>query len=251
MDRYDQRMSHPERVLEFSRRGWRCLSDDDVAAYLDDRLDDTSRRETESHLANCHACRSLIGDVIAMRRREILQLPLGLKERALSAALSARKRPSVLVPAFATAGFACLILAIFLLESPQTLNLPLRKAPAVPAIAKSDLPSRQGDGNSDIVRKPTQPETAARILFPPQDASLERSQLRFRWRSVSRAEYYEVRVVTSDGDPVWAGESKTNSVDLPTDLSLSDGTYFVWVGAMIDGQIKRSLPVRFRVRTSP
>lgn len=250
MTREDQQLRQPRRVLELSRQRWRCLPDDVLAAYLDGGLNETSRRKAESHLADCQVCRSLIADVVAMRRLEISQLPWGLKERAFSTVLSHRNRRSVLIPTFAAAGIACVVLSLFLIERPLRLNLPLPKTPVAPAIAKSDLPPRQGDGNADMVRKLTQPEVIPTILSPAQNATVKRSQLRFRWTNVFRAQYYEIHLVTSEGDPVWESESKTNSVDLPTDVVFSEGVYFVWIDAVVDGQVKRSVPVRFLVGTS-
>lgn len=248
MNRDNQPLSHPGRALEFSRKSWRCLGDDVVAAYIDGSLDDTSRRVAESHLADCQACRSLVGEVVAMRRPETLQLPLGLKERAFSAALSSRRKHTVLIPAFAGVAAASVVLAVFLVESPQKLNLPLPKSPAAPTIAKSNLPQKPRDDNFEVVRNLKQPQPSPTILFPVENAAVSRSQLRFSWKNVPRAQYYEIHVVSTEGDPVWEGESKVNSLDSPTDFAMPDGTYFVWIGAVTDGQIKKSVPVRFLVR---
>ena len=249
MNRDNQSVVPTERTLDLPRRSWRCLRDDVIAAYVDGGLDDRSLEKTQSHLADCHACRSLVADVMAMRRLETLQPPFGLKERAFSTAVPRRKQ-AVLIPAFAVAAAACVIAAIFLVQGPQKLDLIRPNSPTAPMIAKSELPPGPRS-NSDVVRKLATPEITPKILFPLENANVKRSQLHFSWNRVSRAQYYEIHVVSPEGDPVWKGESKANSLELPGDVALSDGSYFVWIDAVAEGQIRKSVPVRFLVRNSP
>lgn len=237
-------------MSEVFRHGWRCLDDDAVAAYLDGRLDDATRGKAQSHLAGCKACRSLVADVAAMRRLDPSPLPLGLKERAFRAALPVRNKRVGMIPVFAAAGIACFALVVFYVQGPQRLDL-TPKSPAPPTVAKSQMPSIQGHGDSDIVRSLTPGPAAPTILSPTENATVRPGQLRFSWKSMPGAEYYEVHLVTTEGDPVWKGESKSSSLDLPPGTVLSEGTYFVWIDATINGTISKSIPVRFLVRKSP
>jgi hypothetical protein len=245
----DRQTDDSERMLEVSRQGWRCLGDDVVAAYLDGRLDDATRRKSQTHLADCDACRSLVADVAAMRRVEPSPLPLGLKERSFRAALPRKDKRVRMIPAFAAAGIACIALVVFWVQSPQKLDL-AAKSPAPPMIAKSHMPSSQVRINSDVVRNLAQPTGAPTVLIPTENATVSPGQLRFSWKSTPGAEYYEIHVVTTEGEPVWEGESKASSLDLPASTVLSDGAYFVWIDAMVNGKLTKSGPVRFLVRTS-
>ena len=245
-------MNQDDQMGEYPRQGWRCLRDDVTAAYLDGTLDGFALRRTQSHLASCQACRSLVADVMAMRRVETEQLPLGLQERAFRTAPPSKVRRTMLLPALAAAGIGCVVLAgVFLAEAPQKLNLPVLKSPTAPVIAKADLPAAPSASSQNVVRKLTEPENTPTILFPAENTAVRRNELRFSWKPVSRAQYYETHVVTLKGEPVWKGESKTNSLDLPSDLALSDGAYFVWIDAVTDGRIRKSAPVRFLVTKSP
>jgi len=244
-------MNQDDQIVDFPRQGWRCLRDDVIAAYLDGSLDDFGLRRTQSHLASCQACRSLVADVVAMRRLETVQLPPGLKERAFSTALPSKNRRTMLFPAFAAAGTGCVVLAIFLAEAPQKLNLPVPKPSTAPVIAKADLPPTPSANSQNVVRKLTEPENTPTILLPAENTTVRRNQLRFSWKPVSRAQYYETHVVTPEGEPVWKGESKTNRLDLPTDLAVSDSAFFASVQAVTDGHIKKPAPFRFLVTQAP
>lgn len=71
----------------------------------------------------------------------------------------------------------------------------------------------------------------------------------FTWTTISQSRHYEVRVVRSDGEPVWKGETEKPAMQLPAYLHLQDGVYFVWITASLDdGHTAKSPPVRFQVR---
>jgi len=66
---------------------------------------------------------------------------------------------------------------------------------------------------------------------------------------ISHARSYEIRIVASDGDLVWEGQTETSSLRLPPGVALKDGSYFVWITAYLqDGRSAKSSPVPFLIK---
>jgi hypothetical protein len=60
---------------------------------------------------------------------------------------------------------------------------------------------------------------------------------------------YEVRVVRSDGDLVWEGQTDKSAVQVPAEVTVKEGSYFVWITAFLeDGHTAKSAPVHFLVK---
>jgi len=250
MKENDGPLTNPATILEFSNRSWMCLRDDIVAAYVDGVLDETSRGRTESHLADCEVCRNLVGDVVAMQRVETLPLPLGLAQRAAIVTVPSQKR-RILTPAVLSAGLACAMVVTFFMVNRQEIQLLPSKVPIAPEIAKSEPPPTQGDTSSDAVRTLTPSARLPKILFPVDNMVLKREEITFKWKTLPPVERYEVHLVTSEGDPVWEGESKTTALAIPPNVRLKDGPYFVWIVAVLnDGHVEKSVPVRFLLKTT-
>jgi hypothetical protein len=73
----------------------------------------------------------------------------------------------------------------------------------------------------------------------------------FRWKTVPHSRYYEIHVVTSEGDLVWEGQSEASVLRPPADLRLNDGSYFVWITAYLEsGREAKSAPVKFSLASS-
>jgi hypothetical protein len=72
--------------------------------------------------------------------------------------------------------------------------------------------------------------------------------MEFRWSSVPTALYYEVRVVTAEGELVWQIDTAKNQTAAPDGLVLHSGKYFVLVSAVMEnGRTRKSSPMRFHV----
>jgi hypothetical protein len=234
-------------------RSWRlkCPGDDVLAGYLDGALDNAARTRIELHLADCTPCRSLIGDVAMMQRSDDMPLPLGLKQRAVASTAPRPKRTRwILIPA-AAAGFACLLIATVLLREPKNEVGPISTSPGAAVVAKSDIPLPVGQATPNVVRKGLPLEALPILIAPREGSVIELDKPVFRWKPVSRARYYEIHVVTSEGEPVWQGQSNRIGGNLARGATLKNGTYFVWVSAyLVDGRVQRSAPVSFVVNAS-
>jgi hypothetical protein len=234
------------------RRRWNCPSEEMLASYLDGAMGSEGRGRIESHLVDCEYCRSLVADVVRLQRFDAAPLPLDLTQKAIALVAPKSRRPRwILWPAAAMAGTAFVVIATFMLRSPQQLIVPSPSAPAAPVIAKSEPAPTVRRPDRDIVRKLAPTSLSPILIFPKRDSVVAREQLEFKWKPVPRSRYYDIHVVTSDGDMVWAGQSDRVVLKLPGDLTLKDGPYFVWISAYLDdGRVQKSAPVRFLVTAS-
>jgi hypothetical protein len=228
--------------------GLKCPGNDILAGYVDGGLDQAARSRTESHLADCAACRSLVGDVVTTRRLEATPLPLGLKQRAIASTAPSRTVARwVLVPATA-AGLTVILIAILLIRVPRDEITLISRSPVADVVAKSETPTSHGGAAPNIVRKSAPSESLPALIFPADGRVFKPSELIFKWRVVPHTRHYEIHVVTSEGDPVWESDSESTDAKLSPDITLKDGTYFVWITASLDdGRVQKSIPVRFVV----
>ena len=235
-----------------SLRGWNCPGDESIAAYLDGVADVPVKIRIEAHVADCEYCRSLVADVVRLQRSDAAPLPLNLTQKAIALLAPKSRRPRwILWPAAAMAGTAFVVIATFMFRSPQELIMPSPPAPTAPMIAKSEPAPTVRRPDRDIVRKLAPTGLSPTLIFPKRGSVIAREQLEFKWKPVPRSRYYEIHVVTSDGDLVWAGQSDQVVLKLPGDLILKDGPYFVRISAYLDdGRVQKSAPVRFLVTAS-
>jgi len=239
----------------FGSRGWNCPKDEAIAAYVDGSVDASARSRIESHLADCGYCRGLVADVVRVKESDSPAIPVQLKQRAVAlAAPRSRRLQWILWPA-AAAGAAFVLIVALWFRGPQQVSVPTATlSPAAPAptvIAKSEPAPTLRRPNGQVERKLAPRGHLPLLIFPQQDKVVGREQLEFKWKAIPRSRYYEIRVVTSEGDLVWSGQSEQVDLKLPSDLKLKDGAYFVWILAyMDDGRVQNSGPVRFQIRIS-
>jgi hypothetical protein len=235
-----------------TRRGWRCPADGVIAAYLDSAGNAADRTWVESHLADCEHCRSLVADIVTMQRLDPPAMPHGLTQRAIAlVAPRARRVRWILLPAATMAGVAFVVTATLMLRSPQQLIMPTPSAPAAPVIAKSEPAPNLSPPVADMVRKLTPADALPSVVFPKPDNVVTRDRLEFTWKAVPRSRYYEIHVVTPEGEPVWEAQSEAAFLKVPSDVTLNNGSYFVWISAYLDdGRVQKSAVIRFQVAAS-
>jgi hypothetical protein len=236
------------------KRRWNCPSDGVLAAYLDGALDDAARVRLQEHLAGCLHCRELIADIVKLQREaDLPAVPVALVSKARALVLPSRKRWVWNWATVATAGtLACAVIAMSILRHPQGLNIPESPAPAAPVMPESKPSTPAGTTpGPEIVRTLKSPEHLPTVLFPQPDKVIPRKRLEFRWNEVPDSLYYQVRVLTSEGDLAWEADSTVTQIRLPNDQALNGGKYFVLVSAVMkNGRTKKSDPVRFQVADS-
>jgi hypothetical protein len=238
----------PEQPLS---RKWSCPRDHMIAAYADGRLRRFTKAWIEFHLSGCQHCRLLVADIVKAQRESdpplppirVIQKAIGLAERRTA------PRRWVWAPMGALAGITLLAIVTVVLRKPQHLVVAPPPAPAAPVMAKSEPPPALHAPVKDVVRKRANPELLPTILSPHTDGVMHSDRLRFSWRSIPHSRSYEVRVVKSDGDLVWEGQTEKSALQLPAGLSVEDGSFFVWITAYLeDGRTVKSGPVRFLIK---
>jgi hypothetical protein len=232
------------------RRKWSCPGDHMIAAYTDAVLNKYARMWVEFHLSGCQRCRLLVADIVKAQREYDLALPPAqVFEKAMGLV---ERRPApwrwAWAPVGALAGIALLSVFIIVLRNPQRLVVVSPPTSAAPLIAKSE-PTPALHPVPDVVRRLRTPELPPTILSPQTNSVISSDRLRFSWKSIPYSKNYEVRVVKSDGDLVWESQTDKSALQLPAEVSVKDGSYFVWITAYLeDGRIVKSVPVRFMVR---
>lgn len=231
------------------RRRWNCPDEEVVAAFIDSRLDEKVKSRVQSHLVACDYCRELVAATVRLQRIETSpEVPLGLARRARAAgAAQSRGWAWNWAPATSAAMLVAAALTLAVWRPPKELELQKWPAPAAPAIAKLEIPAPPL--SIEPVRKSKNYEAAPRVIVPGAGGVQSRKGLAFRWNAVPNALFYQVRLVTRDGDLIWEGSSGTTELTVPDSLVLKDGKYFLMVSAaMENGKARKAETVEFQVR---
>jgi len=231
-------------------RTWRCPDETRLAAYVDRKLDPDSHHRLESHLAKCDYCLGQVGFLLRVEDLPAVEAPPALIARARDLARRpSRARQPIFQWGAAAAAFACLVVAANLwVRQPQTALPPV--VATTPKVATPEptpmpalvLPKR-------TVRGGPPPATPDQV-FPRPDSAVARQDLEFRWKEIPSALFYEVRVVTADGDVVWEGKSAGTTLRAPSSVALVAGQkYFVWIGAHLpEGKTIQSRASAFTIK---
>ena len=233
--------------------GWHCPDEADLAAYADARLADDARRRIEAHLADCAFCLDQVAFLLRPEESTAPEVPPGLLARARELGAEgkeARWRAEWRWSAAAAAA-ACVVLgAIVWLRQPPPPLAPsgrgpaplVEVAPAPAAIAVPSAPPR-------VVRNGQRASVALRLLFPREGATLPREGFDFRWTEVRGCLFYEIRLMTGEGDLLWEGRIEATQARIPANVQLTPGgKYFISVHAYLpEGKTLPATVVGFRV----
>lgn len=251
------------------RRGWRCLDEMQLAAYVDRQLGGAGRESVEAHIADCDFCLSQVSFLVqAADWTDSAEFPTPGLGRARN--LVPRKSTSTMTWgwrwAAASAAAACLVLVVFVALRFRTHQVV--KAPSGPLVAQQRQPDKVPQTPPAIPRPvPThsaespRPEPVAPVIrrgaqdllptvvFPRNGATLRRNELDFRWESLADVVFYEIRVVTAEGDLVLETKTEDTHLRIADDIRLQPGAkYFVSVRAHLrEGKTVKSSIVGFRV----
>ena len=231
-------------------RKWWCPGEHIIAAYADGALGKHRREWIEIHMSGCLRCRLLVADALkAQREIPVAPVPTHLIQKA--SRLTARRRAPLWLwsPAGALAAIGLLIAVAMIGRKPEPTIARHEPAPAAPQIAASEPPPAPLSQVPDVVRKGQIRNLVPSLLFPQPDSVISGDRLRISWNPIPRSRTYEVRIVKTDGDLIWEGETVRSALQVPADTAIQDGSYFVWITASLDnGQRMKSPPVRFLVR---
>lgn len=234
------------------RGQWVCPNEQRLAEFADGVLPDRLRSPLEFHLSHCQRCRVLLSDVIKAKRESDPVFPsLAVIQKAEAIC---QRTPTVWqwmrVPlaAFATATII-LVAIFFVLRKPQELAHSLTPTVSSPPAANVGHGTAPAETLPDVERKPLVHENSPIVLFPRSRSVIRERTLTIRWRPISGSPLYRVTLTTSNGDLVWEGQSEAASLEIPANVDLKDGAYFVWIAAdTTDGRTLKSIPVRFELK---
>jgi hypothetical protein len=235
------------------KRRWNCPGDETIAAFVDSRLGESARARVQKHLADCVYCRSSVSDVVKQRREtDVPEAPAVLIERAHALVASKPKQWAWnWAPVTAAGVLASVAIAVMVLKTPQRLTLPVWPEPTVPVLMESKPATQVTPSGDETIRNLKSLEYSPSILSPHPGSIVSREQLEFRWNAVPDSTYYQIRVLTRDGDLVWEGDSTATQTKFPRRMSLRSGKYFVLVSAVLkNGRAAKSSPVEFQVADS-
>lgn len=242
------------RARKGQERSWKCPDDERLAAYADHQLEEQARQGLEEHLADCDFCRGQVAFLVRLEGTEpVEQVPSQLLTRARE--LGAKEGYSIWIPTLrwgtavaATASLA-LVAALWLGQPEVTVPPPMSpEGPSPETSAPAPLPPALRESPPSVRSKQLEP-VVPELLVPAEGSVVQAGHVEFRWRGMPRSLFYEIRVVTAEGDLVWRERIEGSRVQFPAGVQLVEGQkYFVWVRAYLpEGKTAKSGVVGFNV----
>jgi len=211
------------------RRTWRCPEEILIAAYADGGLSGRDRDRLERHLAGCSYCLGQVADLARLQDSEPpADVPPSVLARARELVLS--KAP-LWRPAWrwgAIGVTACI---------------------AVLATVSVQQPAMKFVAPVESVRKAPERAAFPALLAPREGATVARDAIEVRWTPVERAMFYDLHLLSADGDLIWEGRADGIQARLPASIRVSPGQkYYVSVAAWLpDGKSLKSSLVQFQI----
>ena len=275
-------MEDPEikKLLQFqggdtAGRGWRCPDETKLAAYVAQGLSGSARKSVEAHLADCDFCLSQVAflthsadwvnadavpaHMLSGARRLVTREPrkvinLGWRWAVSAAAvacfalffvlvaLQLRKQPSV------SSNAGPLIAQV----SPEPVASPQLTVayPALPSESARPVPSPKTRlTETPIVRGKTVDDLLPKLISPHDGAVVRREDLEFHWEPVSEAVFYEVRIMSAEGNLVFAGQTENTILKPGSTAPLVPGQkYYATIRAHLrQGKAAKSTLVSFEL----
>ena len=207
-----------------------CPQPEALAAYLDGGLCDSERAAAEVHLADCAFCLGQLAALLrSMEDSAPADLPETLREQAERLATTPERHAGNRFR-WAAAAVVVLALGLFATQWPPAGSVPSNE---------SARQTRYAD------RTALQP----RLLAPGEGGVITPLEQVFRWSEVPGALFYDVRLVSPDGDLLLRERVEETRWLIPENLELEPGAdYFVRIDAYLsDAKYLSSEHVLFTV----
>jgi len=209
-----------------------CPEDQQIAEYFDGSLSEREAEGLERHLADCRYCLARVG---MLQRLEHPEFTRRIPEDVLLAAKTIQREPVRrfrLVPLWAGAA-ALLALAVslaYLLPPVRVGQVALPRDHS----AEPGTPLRETRSIAAAV-------TGPRFLTPAEGSTVVTAEQPFTWTAVPDSLYYQLRIVSGEGDLLWQQRLEQSEWIIPAGLALVPGEdYFVRVDAFLTDS--KSLP---------
>jgi len=225
-----------------------CPDDYTLASYIDGGLSERDHGRFELHLADCAYCTERVGALGRTREAETtVQVPELLRARSgklvnAPGTKNAPINPALWRKAPRWAAAAVVVLAIGVLSQLYSPSPNVQEA----------SPSIETPGQPAGIRETRNMEPGAMgpsLLSPLEGMTIIPDDGLFNWTPVQDSLYYQLRIVSDEGDLVWQERVDGTQWALPSGLSLSPGAeYFVRVDAYLaEAKSLNSDYVLFRV----
>lgn len=205
-----------------------CPDEHELAAYVDGSLPADTAVKIQHHLAECDFCVRQVG-LLSRLRDETPAHPASEFLLARARRLGAGRRPVMPVNTCRWATAAVVVLAIALL---------LNWAPDF--LPGGDEVGLVTGENAGTLPKPLQSrnreyqDDAPRLLTPATSSKVDPRELQISWTETPGSLYYEVRIVSDEGELIWQDQVEGTESGIPESLVLIPGAeYFVRVDAYL------------------
>ena len=207
-----------------------CPDDYQLASYMDGGLSERDHGEFETHVADCPYCMERIG-ILGRAGESKAAIPAVDQSRRHSGNPSYWQK----TPRWAAA--AMVVIAVGFVANrqvPSRIPSASNELPEVPAVSE-----RFVDQESPLPK----------ILSPLEDSSIDPRSLVFEWKAVPDSLFYDIRIVSDDGELITRQRVWDTTWSLPTELQLQTGAeYFVRVDAFVsEGKALSSEHIVFKV----
>lgn len=197
-----------------------CPDEHAIAGYVDGGLDPAAAASLERHLADCSHCLGLVA--LLSREHEAGASTPASRAAAGPAAIPTGQRRNRWLGVQKWAVAATLVLAV-----PVLFQL------AHPPDRRTGAPEGTPSATTRMV---TPAARGLQVLSPRPGALVDPAQLAFSWTEVPGSPYYDLRVVTDEGDIVAEQRVDATTWQPPAALRLEPGKdYFVLVEAYPSG----------------
>ncbi len=225
-----------------------CPDDHTLASYIDGGLSERDHGRFEHHVADCAYCTERVGALGRAREAEsTAQVPELLRARSGKLANAPGTKNAPINPAIwrkapRWAAAAVVVLAIGVLSQFYS-----------PSLNRQEVsPSNETPGQPARIRETRNMDpgaTGPSFLSPLEGMTIIPDGGVFNWTPVHDSLYYQLRIVSDEGDLVWQERVDGTQWALPAGLSLSPGAeYFVRVDAYLaEAKALNSDYVLFRV----
>lgn len=247
-----------DRACALFRRG--CPDETELAAFAEGAFSQQERLRAriERHLGECGACRSQVAFLVRMQRPASEPLPPTQWMARVEAIASAPARPArewrwVAAPVAVAA--AVVIAVVMWVRVPHSPDRPVDHAtagqaagpPVVASALREPQVSPAPRRSPDVVRNPSR-GASIKVLSPVEGSKVQPGSS-IRWRAVEGALYYNVRLLSADGDVIWDAKADRPACSIPPDIrSSTDGKAFLVIHAFLaSGKTVESPVVSVRV----
>lgn len=216
-----------------------CPDDQEIADYFHDGLDEIRRTRLDRHFIKCRHCRARIGMIERLRRlRANVRVPEELLATAKQLKSPTRRHKAGVGPAWAVAAVLVISMYLFTVDWPPSAKSPGESTGRDQVSEDSGRQLRSIDFDSKRLS-----------VLTPQPATAIRPGTLIEWNAVPERLFYDLSIITFDGNVLTTQRTKETHWSLDGSLPLEVGPkYYVRIVAHLpDGRKVNSRHVDFQI----